>query len=575
MRLRHLLAGLILALASGLRLAALDWPPLTPEEAQPALAAIAGTPVASPYPVDAAEQTPVSPAYASLTRPVMVSFGPQTWGARAIPAMAGVALVALPLTLVGFLGWPTALAAMALLAFSPSLVTVSRTAGGGSLALLGVAGVLAGIARRGISRSGNVQVGISLAIGLALASGPPVWMGLVGLALAVAFQRGRGAGRILPGLRPDPRMLRTRAVLAAVFLVALSTAFFTDVSLFSGVLAGPASWLRGWSLFTFEPALRTSPMLISAELLLLGLGVGVFVAERRTWGPAWRVTATWSIVALALFVAYPGRAPGDLVWAVLPLAFLGGRGLVRVIGEIVRSENWAIVAAMSSGLLAAAFFGLFLFQRNAASWLTLEPLLRVGLFASVGAVIVGVILIVWWSWGTRTALRGLALSGLSLLALWNLGSLYTANFAARAADANTLWRGQTTPASALLAVNTLEDLSHTATGRTDALVVDVQGERTAQLAWLLRAFRPPGPDDLTGRSAPVILVREGQPLPKTGSDYIGQDLVLSERRGFSAGLRDSLRALAGRPAPSIPVRWTIYVRADLVGLPKLGEEPAE
>lgn len=563
MRIRHLLAALIILAAAAIRFIGLGWPELSPDEAGPAVAASAGTPVASPYPVEDEGAALLSPAYASLSRPLMVAFGAETWSARAVPALAGLMLVLAPLFLASKMGWPLALSAMTLLAVSPSLVTLSRTAGGDSLALLGVAGATVALI---IPEREGRWTAVGAFAALALACGAPVWTGLVGLGVAAAVTLALGLGLKFGSV--DDGRWRSGLGAGAVAFAALTTAFFSDVSLLAGALAGPGQWLAGWSPFALEPSLRTSPLLLLVEALVLGLAIALVLARRRSLTMWHRALAIWAGAALVLFIIYPGRSPAGLAWAVLPAVPLAAQALLEAIRLAGERTDRAIVWLLAIGASAVLFFGLFLLQRFGPTWLGVDPVQRLGLLVSFIGVSVGGTLMVWWGWGTRTVVRGLALAALALLVLWDIGMTSSFNFSGSAARALGLWRRMTTPESAALMVDTIEDISQASIGRRQGLTVDVRGPRSAQVAWLLREFKPPEPAVGLAQSPPVILIQAGQPLPATADEYIGQDLVLVERRGYTSGLRDSLRAVTGRPAPSIPSLWTIFVRSDLAGLPQ-------
>lgn len=576
MRVRHLLAAVLILAAAGVRFIGLGWPELSPDEAVPAVNAIAGTPVASPYPVDLdPESLPISPAYASLSRPLMAAFGAETWAARAIPALAGLLLVLAPLVFVTRIGWPLALTAAALMAISPSLVTLSRTAGGQSLALLGVTGGILGLSAATRDGPSGPWLAAGAFSGLALASGLPVWAGLAGLGLAALAARSLGVDlrQVFPSSAARSRWSSFSGA-GVVAFGALTTAFFSDVSLLSGALAAPGRWLTGWSPFSLDPTLRTSPLLILVEALVLGLALALLIGRRKGLSDAERGLAVWAGAALLLFLIYPGRDPSGLAWATVPAVGLAAVCSLRAIELAAEPADREVVWILALGAAAVAFFGFFIFQRFGPTWQGIDPVQRLGLLGSLLAITVGGVLVVWWGWGNRTLGRGLALAGLALLFLWDIGLGSSFNFSRSASQARGLWHRVVTPESAELLIATIEDVSQASIGRREGLTVDVRGAHSAQVGWLLRKFQPPDPAVGAIRPPPVILAQEGQPLPPASEEYIGQDLVMLERRGFSAGFGESLRALTGRPAPSIPSLWTIYVRSDLAGLPQGGDGEA-
>jgi predicted membrane-bound mannosyltransferase len=110
--------AVVLLLAIGLRWGALDWPPLAPGEASSALAALRLTPDAAA--LDPSAGPPASAAYGALTAMLFEAFGAGDALARAVPAVAGVALLIVALGLRPALGPGTAFLTALVLACSPA-----------------------------------------------------------------------------------------------------------------------------------------------------------------------------------------------------------------------------------------------------------------------------------------------------------------------------------------------------------------------------------------------------------------------------------------------------------------------
>ncbi|MEY4233412.1 MAG: hypothetical protein RL635_379, partial [Chloroflexota bacterium] len=104
--------------------------------------------------------------------------------ARLAPALAGIALVFLPLLLRKELGNIGALAASAVLALSPSLTAIARSAAGVGLALPLAALTAIGVWRWQCNQSAPSLLAAALAAGAGLASGPEYIAAIVALVIA-------------------------------------------------------------------------------------------------------------------------------------------------------------------------------------------------------------------------------------------------------------------------------------------------------------------------------------------------------------------------------------------------------
>jgi hypothetical protein len=171
--LEHALYVLALALAVGLRFLHLGALPLSDFESDWALHALRVAQGLKPA-------IGPNPAYIHLTAILFYIFGATNFLARFWPALAGIFLVLAPWLLRDRIGRIPALVLAFGLAVDPGLVAMSRLAGGPILAITCL--VLTGLMWLDGRRSAA-----GFFAGLALLSGPSVWFGLLGLALAWAF----------------------------------------------------------------------------------------------------------------------------------------------------------------------------------------------------------------------------------------------------------------------------------------------------------------------------------------------------------------------------------------------------
>ena len=177
--LEHALYALAFALALTVRFLHLGALPLSDFEADWAFQALQvarGAHPAIPALAAGASVGP-NPAYVLLTSILFFIFGASNFLARFWPALAGGILVLTPFFFRDRLGRVPALILAFALTFEPGLLALSRTAGSSILAVSFLALAWA------MGREGRYPLA-GVFGGLALLSGPAIWMGLLALALA-------------------------------------------------------------------------------------------------------------------------------------------------------------------------------------------------------------------------------------------------------------------------------------------------------------------------------------------------------------------------------------------------------
>ena len=352
------------AVAAVLRLAQLDLWALAPEEARRAYDAwllYQGRP-----PLPGADLPTTSPLFLLLEAFSFFLFGTTDVTARLVPALAGLALVALTYALRPFVGAAAALGMALLAAFSPTLVYASRTATPeivvACLSLLLVVAVLhAG--REGAAgatvRRWAVVAGVTL--GALIAAGPSSISVLIGLAVGGgvatmlgenAFRRGLAAVARTPG-----------AALAAVAAFAATTlALFTRLFSEPAAIVGLGHTVAEWARLVAEGFGGTPTQFFLLALLLyepLAVFLALVAALRGrvnpTGGAGWSLFGGWFLGALVLWSFSAGRAPEHAVHVALPLVLLGG----GVLGELVADLDRRDLLRGAGGALAVALLGLF------------------------------------------------------------------------------------------------------------------------------------------------------------------------------------------------------------------------
>jgi hypothetical protein len=465
----------------------------------------------------------------------------------------------------------------ALLAFSPFMVTASRTAGGLSLAVAAMAFAIALRARAGARPRASAALWSAAGLGAAIASGPSAFGGLLGLALGISVARliWRDLGDAVRSPLPAPIWRQAAAGLAALLIISTGIGFFPGG--LSGMSESLTGWLTGWSTPGPVRGLTVLLSLPIYEPMLVVFGVAgavITLRARDSWG---RLATAWAVAAILVPLVYPVRQVGDLAWAAIPLAYLSTRAIVALVENAAR--HWSLQAHGGLILILLALAGMALMQVSAFAS-GMGPAIRVAdpglsLIVAVAAFLLGGVIIVLfgmgWSWST--ALEGAGLAALIGLFALSLSALWSLNFRMTAAGANELWRAQATPRTLSTVRETVERISQARTGRVDTIPVQFHDPPTPSLAWTLRQF-PSAPTGELAEPAEVVVAPADADLTDLRADYIGQQVIVSERWAWDGILPpDTITWWAHREGPALQDVWLLLVRVDVATLGGLTELP--
>ncbi len=577
------LYALAILLAALYRLSNLAWPPLSDPEALNALAAAQGTSQSSQFWVEGDSPGEAGPAYLWPTSILLTLFSGSDGAPRLIPALAGIGLVALPILLRRQLGRATALGLAFLIAISPTAVSAARTASPASLSVFALSAslalILSSAGETGGSRRYQWAAGFA---GLALVSGATIYFGILSLTAVWLLVRFGGFPSALERV-PPVRDVATRSsvLVGGAVAVLLAAGFGTWLPGFSTVFSSLGHWIAGWGTQGDLPAATALASVFLYEPFSLFLAfVGIWFGWRRKDA----LTAPlvfWALGALAVVLAYPSRSHVDLLWFLVPMLALSTRGLVWSAEELLARVNgggWSL-AAMAGVLFVLQAFVFLQLSSIAIGFVpgAVDLRFRLGL-ALLGLVLAVVVILLFglgWSWAISLGATGLAVTSalisLQLAAGWRL------SFAQSAASAVELWRPRATTVGIEILIDMLESVSEAQTGRPDALPVEILNPPPPSLAWSLRSFAPPAAEQsLSSGSPPLILSIDVGEEIGLRADYVGQSLVIGERRGWTGALPpDFLEWWIKGSAPRLMDRWLVLLRTDVAGLEsveQLGDE---
>ncbi len=544
--LEALLYGLIVVAALSLRLFQLGAHPLNDVEAREALTALHHL-----RGLADANLEPHSPAYFFFAFFSFLLFGASEATARLGPALAGTALVLLPVFFRDQLTRGGALAASALLAIASSLVAASRSADGTVLAVLGLGLAAGGVWRalqlRRVGRAGaTVWLYVACAaLGLGLAAGGTFWFGAVALALTVMGQRWTqpesraGLADVWAWLRSERR---TYPLTVALSVLLIATVGFTFLRGLGALVDSWTAWLAGFSPAAAGrlPSLLLI-FLLTYEPLVVVFGVIGAVRALRARQPLGQALAWFSIIALAELVFYSGRSLLDLVWVTVPLSLLAGYALYGLYVDLWARRELALAAVQAglSGVLAvfallnvAGFaelvknnqtdltsYNVNMFGQN----LSLSPIAQIGVAILALALIVVVAYLVSLGWSRRAAMLGLMWAATGLLLAMNVSAGWGLTQVRPGSPAELWWENPASDDVNRL-MQTLGSVSNYAVGNPHDVQVTVQAPATGLLAWALRDFPHAAFVDRLDPviNSAVVITPSDEKNPTLGSTYVGQ-----------------------------------------------------
>jgi hypothetical protein len=313
--------AVIAAIALAMRLARLGAAPLTASEAREAILA---------WRAAIGEAMPLvtnNPLLFPANTLLFTLFGASDGVARLLPALCGAGLALSPALIRRRLGRVGALVSGLYLAISPTALVASRQLDGTVAGALGAMVFLGSV----VSFTETKKPGWLSLAGIGLGLGVTAGASIYGLLLPLALAYGL-LSSLVPGLfsgvpnhsvsaisRHAPRFLLAFVIASLLLATGLGwnlpgigasggllAAWFERFGAALGTVAGPLTLLTAYEL----------------GVVVFGIGGVIWGALRRD--PVALLLGAWAGLAILLLAVMPGRAPVDLLWAVVPLAMLAG-----------------------------------------------------------------------------------------------------------------------------------------------------------------------------------------------------------------------------------------------------------
>jgi hypothetical protein len=587
--LEHAVYAIALAIAAGLRFLHLGALPLSNFEAGWALQALQVTqglhPAIGP-----------NPAYVHLTAVLFYIFGATNFLARFWPALAGCAVILGAWFLRGRIGRIPALVLAFGLAIDPGLVAMSHLAGGPMLAITCL--VLTGL----LWLEGHRSLA-GLFAGLALLSGPSVWFGLLGLALAWAFTTvfrkntpaqaeetpseekpedkivEKVGGEETDAAQAERSSVQSRSIRwedhrgtlawGLGTLLVVGTLFILSPTGLSAFVLSFVEFLRGW--WTLSDVQLWQPLLAlpAYEILPLGFGIagvvrGILKRDRDSL-----LLGLWALVALVLALIYPGKQTGDLTWALLPLWVLAamelghhfdfeGRNLWELAGVVTLVDSllvfgWLNLAGVTTMVLETD-------QAHMRLYLLIAVVLLVGMS----------LVLVRLGWSAAVARLGGVWSAVLVLTAFTF-AMSTGAAGVREPLTVELWQPEPRTGRVDVLLKVANQISDLNTGYAGQLPLTILGVDSPALHWLFRDWQVQDVDALAPDATPQMVISSINKLT-LAANYRGEPLLLSEVADWGhATTSDWLKWIVYRQMPMLREDIILWVRSDLMldsqGLP--------
>ena len=573
----EVIAYLVLfALALAFRLVELDVVPMQADEARQALAAWR---VVFPDAVGEAI-VPSSPILFALQSLSFSLIGGNELAARLLTALAGAALVLMPILFRPALGATRALIISLMLAFSPVALIASRFSSPTIWSMVFAALALWGLWHDRQARS----VGADSAwgrIAAACAAGALIFLSEPGgTILALILTGALAAARFLtrraelfafesdePAQAQTPERTFAQAWGMPLFVAALVVGITaTGMLLYPAGLSVVGEVIAGAVRGFVQPtpnSVYPYPLVVSLfyEPVTWLLAITGFVVLYRRDGFTFvdRFFAAWLLLGVLASLLFVGARADHALWLIAPLIGLASASVVHMIAPEGRQKVFAApysarwVAALATLAVIAVFTlsfqsfarSLQLTADGALATFTPQPNSVVLVIVSLLFAVIGFFLFASL-WDNRTALRGAGLGLLIFGLITSLGRGWTASVFG-AANPVELWHLNTTHADTALLRQTLLTVAERESGGFPVLPVTVVAEQDGVIAWLLRDFTAVEYVSNAGQAATdsVVLLPFSDDLPPLQMSYVGQDFTV-ERAWTPASMY----------ATDIPGWWT-------------------
>ncbi len=496
-------------------------------------------------------------------------FDSNNFAARLVPALVGSLFALSPILFQKYLGRIPALCLAFAIAFDPALVAVSRQLDGSGV------GLALFIATLGLALNRRAACA-GICLGLALLSGPSLWMGVIVLLVTVLLRKWlspkTGSSEIQhlseeeQPWRPDAVFLRTLGIWCAGTFFLVGTLFLLVPNGISSSMNGLISFMQWWGTPSGIQIQELLIGLLAYSTFPLALALWRVFANLRGMSQVDRILILWFAAAVILNILYPGRQIPDLVWAVVPLWALASRQVILLAPPDFEEDDFGYTLGLGIFIFLVLCFvllnGLTLLNQavDAQSF-------QIRIVAVIGGLVIILLsaVLARWGWSETIASYGLAWSLAAFMLVSMLGITWN-SLNPQKIRGMDMWIKSPAIGEADLLFTTIGDISEWSKG--DRTVVDIAllQQESPALKWLLRNFQNTG--DYSGSlpvgKEPSLVITDDQSMLQLGASYTGQDFNWHIQPAWQLyTAQEWLSWLFYRKAPVQNRSIILWVRSDL------------
>jgi hypothetical protein len=461
------------------------------------------------------------PLYLVLTSFLFTLFDQTNFIARLIPALFGTFLISIPFLYRKNIGnWETILLS-AFLAIDPSLISLSRTAGGSTIALflLGLAVYL--LINRKIIGSGVV-------CGLALLGGAGFWSAIIPLAIAVfawmMIDRG-SSKKQLQSLSIITETIRDRIFLLVIILtlVLIGTVFLSYPRSLNAFASSFTDYFHTWK----SQENLSFPLFLLGTFFYypLGLIFGIWggirsLMEKNGFG---KFLFIWLLTGLVLILVNPGLELTQFFWLVFPLYTLAA----IEIKHHLKAEGGETTPTLGVAILIMTIAGFLWFNFGKLTYGGDQNQLILAVGGGIGILLVSAILIIL-GWSRTVALKGYIWGILVIIFLYTFSTGWRVSGIGTGFQSEMIGSAQTVPQLDLIK-KSINEISNWNADTSTGIGVTVVGLDSKVLKWGLKDFTKINYQLATEKDLqPEVILTETDQTFEFQDQYRGQDFIYEQ-----------------------------------------------
>ena len=405
----------------------------------------------------------------------------------------------------------------------PSLIAISRNAGGAAIALTFLVFFI------GFLLNGNA-IGSGISLGLAIMGGPDFWHGILIISIAWVlnfFVIGKRAhlGENLVVFSPVLRSMKFFLSLVITVLL-ISSLFFTQPQVLGGIFSSLSAYLDQW----INPSgIHTSPI----QMIITFLFYEIFPFSFAMIGLFWIFFrklhdyvffAVCCLSAIVISLVYPERDGISLVWSVIPLWIIAAYTIEQLYFLAQKqSENYYLFTGIIVVLLL--FMVLNLLSMTNSNPGSVDFQLRFAIIAGTFLVMGLLGILLTWGWSAELAYSSILTGTMVILFLYSFSAGWRSARLGSTAYAE-LWYPDAYFLDADLLQDSISQVSGLNTGDPKVSDVAILEPASPAVKWILRNQEDVVYlNSLPKSISPDMVITKEADFPGLAASYTGQDFT--------------------------------------------------